>query len=262
MALTVAAAAHFVLDFFTQGRLTPLFACAVPTLSPSLGHWGFNLYWTLLTYPIAQEGGEFINTVFLCMWLWSIGGSLERSWGSASFSKFFATVTVATSVVLCIGGWLLRQPYLLAGLSLPIVAVTVAWAALNPYEELLFFFVIRMKAWVLALLVVGFMLFLTFRGAPLLGLFALVNPLIGYLWVRGRLPFKMPSVQNLGGKRRPDLRFYDVDRAKGRNPAFDEIRKRQRNPIDRFNDWRERRRLQKLWRDSGFTDDDEPDIRK
>jgi hypothetical protein len=219
-----------------------------------------------LTYPIAQvgQGVNVINTIFLCMWLWSLGGSLERSWGSAGFARFFAAVTVGTSLVLCLGAWLLKiyPPFQLAGLSLPIVAVTVAWAAINPYEDLLLFFVIRMKAWMLAALVVVFMLFLTFSSWPLLGLFALVNPLIGYLWVRGRLPFPAPTLRNLGAKRRPDLRFYDVDRAQGRTAEYDEIRKRQRNPIDRFKDWRERRRLQKLWRDSGFTDEDEPDIRK
>lgn len=259
MALVVAAVAHFVFDFFSQGRLGPWVGCSLPTLHAEDGP---ARYWTLITYPIAQGGAGpwgVINTFFLCYWLWWVGGSLERSWGSASFARFFGTLTLVTALALWAGAKFLKIVYYpLFGLTLPVVGVTTAWAAINPYEELLFWMVIRMRAWVLAVVIVVIMLFIDFGDSPFLGLFALVNPLLGYLWVRGRMPRILTEGFGQQPRRGPDLRFYDADRSPRRSAPLDDLRGRsKRGPLGAFRDWQQRRRLEKLFRDSNFKDIDE-----
>ena len=35
--------------------------------------------WTILTYPFVVAVGGFLGLVFLCLWVWGIGGSVERA---------------------------------------------------------------------------------------------------------------------------------------------------------------------------------------
>jgi len=253
-ALIVAAATHFVVDVFVHGRLAPWVGCALPVFSPEIGPVR---YWTFLTYPIAQGAQfDFIYTAILCYWLWWVGGSLERSWGSAGFARFFVALTLVTSLALWVGARMLGVGYILCGLTLPVVGLTTAWAAINPYEELLFWMVIRMRAWILAAIVVAMMFFYDFHGAPVLGLFALANPLLGYLWVRGRMLGGLRGAFMGGGRRRgPDLRFSDTDRVRNKNRPLDDLRGHSlRGPLGAYKDWQQRRRLDKLWRDSDISD--------
>lgn len=259
-AIVVATALHFVVNFYTNGFLysNGIFSCIVP-----LG--GINThYWTLLTYPVAET--QLLGVLMLGVWMWSLGGSLERSWGTPAFARFFCMVTLATSLSVWVGGLILNYPgFVLHGLNLPLVGLSVAWAAINPYEELLFFFVIKMKAWQFAALIVILMLFITFSIAPPLGLFALVNPLLAYAWVRGGYAYGLQGgfvPRRPASRRGPDLRIYDADKQgrpavnrPNRNVPLDDLKgTSKRGLIGVYKDWQQRKRLEKLWKASGLSD--------
>ncbi|MDR3708567.1 MAG: rhomboid family intramembrane serine protease [Capsulimonadaceae bacterium] len=257
--LLTATVLHFVINFYFGHEIVEWVACVLPSLHP----FGSPRIWTLLTYPIAQT--DVLGTLFLGFWLWWVGGSLERAWGSEGFAKFLFVQTIGTSLMLLFGSHVVGEPFIIAGLALPVVGMTAAWAAINPYEEILFWMVIRMQAWVLAVGIIALMLFVDFASAPFLGLFALVNPLIGYIWVRGiRLGpstgvFRSPRT---AARRGPDLRLVDTDRPKRKQPLDDLRGTSRRGPIGAFQDWRQRRRLEKLWKASGLTDDDDDPKRR
>lgn len=234
----------FLADFFTQGKLG--------------GYFSFQLFsgrlisppWTPLAYPLLTPSP--IAMLFGGLWLWWVGGSLERSWGSTRFATFFVVATLVSAGCLWGGALILHAP--LAGLGdiWPVLAVlTVAWASINPYEPVVFYFVIRMQARWMALITVGLVYFLDIGGGPLVGLFYLLAPLAAWYYVRGGFSVGVPTFNRRPRSRGPDLRFTTTP------PARRESAGGRLNPFDWFRRWQERRHLEKLWRNSGFTDKDD-----
>jgi membrane associated rhomboid family serine protease len=175
----------FIVDFFTRSALEPLLNTVAPVDA-------IREPWTLLTYTLLTPGYmsllliEIPSVLFAAIWFYWVGASLERSWGSARFAVFFTAVTLATSLGYLGGEILLRTSYPqgIDGLWVPTIACTVAWAALNPMERILFWGVFPMEARWLALLLVGIFLFVGFRPAPFLGVFALLGCLVALMWIR------------------------------------------------------------------------------
>jgi hypothetical protein len=58
-------------------------------------------------------------------------------------------------------------------------------------------------------------------------------------------------------RRGPDLRFSVSDRQPNRNTPLDDLKGRSsRGPLGALQDWRQRKRLEKLWRNSNIDDKD------
>jgi hypothetical protein len=208
---------------------------------------------------------DFISLLFGCLWLFGIGGSLERSWGRGRYSLFLSLVTLAPSLGILLGTQIIHdattvsQP-LLAGLWVPLAAVTVAWAAIDPYQEILFYFVLKLQARWVAWISVGIIYFESFHFQPILGFFGLGGCLLAFYWVRGRVPYSFQGMfDGIGGRRgsrTPNLKFYDVDRGKrGRDDLNGESR--QRGLLGKYQAYKERKKLEKLFRDSGYGDDND-----
>jgi membrane associated rhomboid family serine protease len=165
--------------------------------------------WSVLTYPLIGAGG--ILWVLLGGYMmWLFGGSLERAWGRMDYIRFLLLVTVATSLGLWIGAALLGRSASLAGLGLPLAAATVAWAAINPSERLLLYFVLPIEARWLAV-GVAVLVFFSF-GFPL-GLFALAG-CAGAWWYVRRGRFMLTG----GRRRRPAWRVSERERPATLNP--------------------------------------------
>lgn len=214
--------------------------------------------WTLITYPLVTLG--FIPLLFACLWMYGVGGFLERGWGRGRYLLFFGLCSLISSCCMLVGSLLLHLPFILAGLWIPLAALTVAWAAIDPYQDMLFYFVIKLQARWVALITVGLIFFGEFYGEPVLGLFALVGCLFAYLWVRGRVPYPIQSafdsVFHPRPRRGPDLRFYDADR-KRRRSGFEAENTQKRGLLGKYRDWQQRKKLEKLWKASGLGDDDD-----
>lgn len=152
-------------------------------LSPVRVVW---LPWTLLTYPLVNFG--FISLVFAALWLWFVGGSLERSWGSFTYLVFLLLVTLATGLLMAlVGGAFLGGGFAIYGLWLPLVGLTWAWASLHPDWEVMFWGLIPIKAKFLAWIMVGGTFYDYFRrtGNLFLGLAAVSGIAVVYLFSGG-----------------------------------------------------------------------------
>jgi membrane associated rhomboid family serine protease len=115
----------------------------------------FSYPWTLIGYPLVDASP--LSLLFAGLWLWFVGGSLERIWGSGKFGWFLVISTGVTGLAMVFLEILFQIPVPLFGLWLPLVGVTWAWADLNPNQEMLFWGVIPLKAkwlaWINALFI-------------------------------------------------------------------------------------------------------------
>ncbi len=195
--------------------------------------------WTVVTYPLLGSGGP-LFILFACYWMWVAGGSLERSWGTSRFAAYFFSMTAVSALGLYVGSFAAKAAGVSAsGLWLPIAGITVAFAMLNPEEQILFMLFLPMKLKYLALIDVALVLVAYGANNPILGVFALAGCAYSYSYVR-----------------RP--RRYE---ARPRAVRADRSRRTSRklNPFSWMKEQRERRRLKRFLERSSGSDDDGPD---
>lgn len=257
MALLAANIVTFLIAFFSPAEA-----------GPRLEYYGsfstlgaLHAPWTFLTFPLVSLPPISILLILTWVFFWLSGGSLERGWGSARFAAFFFAVTLISSLSLFAGSLLtgLRVPFL-NDLFLPLTGLIVAFCMLNPEQEIvLYFFPVRAKY--VALIVTAWT-YLNYGGVlgPWLGLFALGGILAAYLYVRFARPWAdigSYSPRPRQPSRGPDLRLYPSSPRFSTRPSTTIDGSPRRSPFDfagRWKDYQERKRLEKLWKNSGFSD--------
>lgn len=143
--------------------------------------------WTLLTYPLANS--EILSLLFAVLWLWFIGGSLERSWGTQTYGFFLFLVTLVTGLAMAlVSRFFVRFPIQIAGFWLPLTAITWAWAEIFRGQELLFWGLIPIKAEWLAWIQAALTFFSYFNLHWLLGVASISGIAVVYLF-RNNGPF-------------------------------------------------------------------------
>ncbi|MCE5322773.1 rhomboid family intramembrane serine protease [bacterium] len=195
--------------------------------------------WTFVTYPLVAMRGDIISLLFGAYWLWIAGGSLERSWDTRRYALYFFLMSAITAGGLWAGSVLLNIPISLIGLWLPLAGVTIAWAMMNPEQQILFFFIIPMKLKYLALLDVVLVLIFYGQVHLLLGVFALIGCAFSYWYIQPH-SFGMRAGQDTG-------QVVHVHRRRSIMHSL--------NPFARIKERRDKDRLRKLFDDS-FGDDD------
>ncbi|HHW12446.1 MAG TPA: hypothetical protein GXX33_05530 [Firmicutes bacterium] len=141
--------------------------------------------WTLLTYPLVNWG---LGDLFALLWLWFIGGSLERTWGGQTYGLFLGLATGVTSLALAFVSWVFGRNIPVTGLWLPLTGLTWVWAKLYPDRELLFWGLIPIQAQWLAWIHAG-LIFFNYLGYNLLFALAAVSSIaVAYLFT-GHGPF-------------------------------------------------------------------------
>lgn len=251
----------WLITIFTQSAIPLAFTSAT---------WPLPAFWTFLTWPLYGGALHPISLLFACLWAWSIGGSLERSWGTRDYVGFLAANAALTAVTVWGGAHLMNSLPggrehigFLAGLWAAMAAPTVAWAVINRRETVyLYFFPVPAPA--MAALAVAMLWWEV--GAPFLGLFALSGCAAAYWYAsQGRYGFSgytaNRSARNDGGRGssrrdsgpslRPDTaaRFRNIDRERSAPQGG-------WNPLRWWKERRERKRLEAIFRRSGFTDKD------
>ena len=102
--------------------------------------------WRLLTYPLTYGAGNG-NIILIAISLYcyySIGRSVEYTWGTLKLNLFYLTGVVLMDVYCLVFGGYADVTYLNLSLIL-------AYATLYPNAQFLIFFIIPMKAWILGL---------------------------------------------------------------------------------------------------------------
>ncbi|MCL6519329.1 MAG: rhomboid family intramembrane serine protease [Armatimonadetes bacterium] len=197
--------------------------------------------WTVVTYPLVGIFGGIIYMLFAIYWLWLAGGSLERSWGSRTYAAFFFITSALTAFGLYVGSMLIGTSTSAAGLWLPIAAVTVAWAMLNPEQQILFMFFIPLRLKWVALISVG-IVFIEYGSRNLiLGVFALAGCGAAYWYAKSGTAFHFGT-----SRRRVQDNIIRIRPRYSRSRTF--------NPLKWYKEYRQRKRLEDLFKRSGMGD--------
>ena len=101
--------------------------------------------WRLISYPLCYAGSLNFLTVLMMVCYYSLGRAIENIWGTFRFNLFYFTGIVLMDVYCMIFGGYADVEYLNMSLFL-------AYATLFPDAEFLLFFIIPVKAWILAVL--------------------------------------------------------------------------------------------------------------
>lgn len=139
--------------------------------------------WTLITYPFINDQG-ILSIIFGILWLWMIGGSLERSWGSRTYGLFLFLVTLITGLVIATFGrlgWVENIP--IGNLWLPLLGLTWAWAQILPDQEVMFWGIIPLKAQVLAWINAAIIFVSYLRGGVMLSIACMTGIAVVYLFL-------------------------------------------------------------------------------
>ena len=184
--------------------------------------------WTWVTYPFLLLSP--LALLFGGYWLYIVGGVLERSWGSVNFLVIFAALSVVAALGFMPAAYIFQLEVGLAGMWLPLTALLVAWATMDPEQPISFWF-IPMKLKTLAVLDVLLVYF--FYGfsfgpvGPVAALFALVAPAAAWYYVR-----KMPRLDigfRAARPSRPNPRrlLREEPPSRERASGFNPLRRRQ-----------------------------------
>lgn len=207
---------------------------------------GMGRPWTLVTYPFYSTGAGqgFLFFVILCLWLWGIGGDLERRVGAQRYLLIWFGATVVGALAVSLAAAIMGlSMVVLAGTLIPLGAVTVAWGVSNPSAMIQLMFVLPITGKWLAWLTYGIVVFGvgSDTGAPAAGLFAAIPLALAHVYVLGRLPgldFQQSGkAQRIRNAPRQDEGY------------FDDVKRREKERA-------ERERLRKLFEGSIQDDDD------
>ncbi len=197
--------------------------------------------WRWLAWPIATGAMGPLGILFGCLWLWSMGGVVERELGSPRFGLFLLAVTLLSAAMVVMGGAIVGIAPMLAGLWVLLVAVTVAWGTRYPAMPVTFMFVLPLKGKWLAWISVALLVFaMDYRLAP----FMAVPLALTYLFAADKLPVRYSARPvSMGPSKR------QIER-EGR--YFDDVKRRE-------TEREEKERLRRLFERSLIED---PDDRK
>ena len=101
--------------------------------------------WRLVSYVLTYNAGNVLLTIISLFCYYSLGQGIENLWGTLRFNLFYFTGVILQDVFCMLFGGTANVFYLNLSLFL-------AYATMYPNAQFLIFFVIPVKAWILALL--------------------------------------------------------------------------------------------------------------
>ncbi len=100
--------------------------------------------WRLITYPLTFNAGNPLITFIALLCYYSLGRAIENIWGTFRFNLFYFSGIIMMDVFCMLFGGEASVDYLNLSLFL-------SYATLFPNAQFLLFFIIPVKAWILAL---------------------------------------------------------------------------------------------------------------
>lgn len=204
--------------------------------------------WRLITYPVLPDG--ILGLLFNGLLLYTIGGSLERGWGTKTLAIFYGLVSLVVALAFTLVSLLFRAEIAVAG-YLVLAAILVAFCTLNPDETINIYGIFPLKTRYIAAGVCVIIFFTLGFNSPLVGLAALSGCGFAVLWVKqdwayrigqGNFPvtLKVPSVP-----KRPNLRIVPPSS----KPKDDQFKPGDLNPARWWKKRGERKKFEKLMGD-------------
>lgn len=178
--------------------------------------------WQFITYIFVERGpinfSFVISLAFSMYLLWIFGSPLyERAFPKKFFTLYFGAAILGGVSAL------MFPRFVLAGSTNPVFAVLVVWMMLNPGSQLLLFFTLPFKSYILVLALIGISLFFDLTSSDWVGAVTLlISCTYGYLFSlfvwrsHSPFPFLHPferSIFKLFEKRKPKKthsKIYDI----------------------------------------------------
>ncbi len=107
--------------------------------------------WRLVTFPLCYSAGNLLWTALSLLCYYSLGTAIENLWGTFRFNLFYAMGMVLMDVYCLLFGGEADAFYLNTSLFL-------SYATLYPNAQFTLFFIIPVKAWILAVFDLALML--------------------------------------------------------------------------------------------------------
>jgi membrane associated rhomboid family serine protease len=192
------------------------------------------LLFELLTYGFLHSVDDFSHIILNMVGLWFFGRPIEERYGRREYLMFFLAAVVFAGIVWVLGELVANQGFVpwpaMVGASGGIAAVVILFALNYPNATALFMFVIPMKMWVLAVLLVAYDAYgaMTRVGGTAFTAH-LGGAAFGYLYYRwgGRFENRLPSGNPLKRlKPGPKLRVHDPEQVDADEQRMDEILKK------------------------------------
>ena len=101
--------------------------------------------WRLFTYVLTYDTGNILTMLISLICYYTIGRALENSWGRFRFNLYYLTGVLMMDIFSMIFGMTATVTYLNLSLLL-------AYATTYPNAQFLLFFIVPIKAWVMALI--------------------------------------------------------------------------------------------------------------
>jgi membrane associated rhomboid family serine protease len=144
------------------------------------------MIWQLVTYSFIHPtvGHLFWNA----LGLWMFGQTLERTWGTRFFFKFYLLCAVGGALFAIVGSYLLFDPTAtFLGMSAAVLGLVVAFGFVFYDQTVLFGFVLPIKAQYMAMLIAALVFFsnLESRGAMLVHLGGMVTAFVYMYFFQG-----------------------------------------------------------------------------
>lgn len=196
--------------------------------------------WTALTHPFSIPPGAVFTVLFASLWLWGIGGDLERRDGPLRMWGLWLGFSALCALSVWLGHLIVGGSGAMSSPWTSIAAFTVIWGTRNASAQVTLMFVLPISGKWLAWLSAG-LVFFSMPQAPQLAPFAAAPLILAYLYAAQKLPSLGPAA--------PKKATTGRGKAYG-EPYFEEVKRREK-------DREERERLKRLFESSLGEDDSE-----
>lgn len=115
--------------------------------------------WQPFTYMWLHSVDDLMHILLNMLFLWMFGATLELSWGSKPFLRFYLYCGVGAGLTVFLSGKLFAPDIPVLGASGAIYGLVVAWAIAYPNQVIYFFGLFPMKGKHFVLIPIGFALF-------------------------------------------------------------------------------------------------------
>lgn len=186
--------------------------------------------WQLVTYMFVHDPYGFWHILFNMLTLWMFGVTLERTWGTRRFLKYYFLCGTGAGVCVVLANLLFGSLYVRTiGASGAIYGLLLAFGVLFPEVEILFAFLFPIKAKYFVLILGGIAFMSTFQ--PEAGGVSHVAHLGGMLFGLLYLKRGLPSGVSLSSRLERWYKDWKLQRAKRK---FQVYLKKQEKDSDRW----------------------------